>query len=277
VEVELEVKRTAATAMMFGSIPMQPGLEEMGIDLQSMINQIIPPRPRPTRMTVAEAREAIEEEQIDAMIDREKIAREAIDRAQQKGIIFIDEIDKVAGRSSGHGPDVSREGVQRDLLPIVEGSTVFTKHGLVRTDHILFIAAGAFHISKPSDLIPELQGRFPLRVELSDLTAQDFKRILTEPDNALTKQYAALLATEGVTVEFTPDGIEEIAESAYHINEQAENIGARRLYTVMEKIVEEVSFEAPDMKGVTVKIDRAFVKNRLSDIIKDQDLSRFIL
>jgi len=274
-EVELEVKRSAG-ALMFG-MPLQPGMEEIGVDLQNMINQIAPPRAHHTRMTLAEAREVIKEEQIEAVLDQEKVRREAIERVEQKGIIFIDEIDKVAGRSSGHGPDVSREGVQRDLLPIVEGSTVFTKHGPVRTDHVLFIAAGAFHISRPSDLIPELQGRFPLRVELKDLTAADFVRILTEPANALTKQYESLLATEEVEITFTPDGIEEIAESAYKINQQTENIGARRLNTMMEKVMEEISFEAPHMKGVKATIDRAFVRSRLANIIEDQDLSKFIL
>ncbi|MCX7049864.1 MAG: ATP-dependent protease ATPase subunit HslU [Candidatus Sumerlaeota bacterium] len=274
-EVEMEVKR-GATAMMFG-MPMQPGLEEMGIDLQNLINQIAPPRVHKTRMTVEEAREIIREEQLEGMLDQEKVRREAVARVEQNGIIFIDEIDKVAGRGSTHGPDVSREGVQRDLLPIVEGSTVFTKHGPVRTDHILFIASGAFHVSKPCDLIPELQGRFPLRVTLTDLTAADFVRILSEPTNALTKQYAALMATEGVEVEFTPDGIEEMANSAYKVNRETENIGARRLYTMMEKVMEEVAFNASEMRGVNVRVDRAFVRSRLKGIIEDQDLSKFIL
>ena len=276
-EVEIEVKRPAATAMMFG-MPGQPNLEEMGIDIQGMLNQIMPQRQSRSRMKVSEAREALREEAVEGLIDREKIAREAIERVEQNGIIFIDEFDKIAVRGGAqHGPDVSREGVQRDILPIVEGSTIFTKHGAVRTDHVLFIAAGAFHMSKPSDLIPELQGRFPLRVELRDLTAADFVRILTEPNNALTKQYVALMATEGVAVEFSQDGIAEIAESAWRVNQGTENIGARRLYTIMERIMEEIGFEAPDMKGASVMIDGTFVHSRLKDVIENEDLSKFIL
>ena len=274
-EVELDVKRPSMGAM-FG-LPMQPGMEEMGADLQNMINQILPQKTQQTRLKVSAARDTIREQLTDALIDQEQLRREAIERVEQRGIVFVDEIDKVAGRSGSHGPDVSREGVQRDILPIVEGCTVFTKHGPVRTDHILFIAAGAFHISKPSDLIPELQGRFPLRVELDDLTAEEFVRILTEPDNSLTRQYAALMATEGVEVTFTADGIEEIASSAYRINQTMENIGARRLYTLMERIMEEVGFEAPSMQGVRIEVNRAFVIDRLKGVIEDQDLSRFIL
>jgi ATP-dependent HslUV protease ATP-binding subunit HslU len=205
------------------------------------------------------------------------VVKEAIDRAENQGIIFIDEIDKVAARDGARGPDVSREGVQRDLLPIVEGSKVSTKYGLVRTDHMLFIAAGAFHVSKPSDLLPELQGRFPIRVELKPLTKEDFVRILTEPKNALTKQYKALLATEGVELEFTPDGIEEIARIAEEANEKAENIGARRLHTVMEKLLEELSFNAPELKGKKVVIDANYVREKLADIIEDQDLTKYVL
>jgi len=211
------------------------------------------------------------------MIDMDEVLSEAILRVETSGIIFLDEIDKIAGKESTHGPDVSREGVQRDLLPIVEGCTVSTKYGLVRTYHILFIAAGAFHVSKPSDLIPEMQGRFPIRVELDSLGKADFVRILTKPRNALTKQYTALLETEGVQIEFTPDAIEEIAKMASMVNEATENIGARRLYTIMEKLLEEVSFEAPQMEGAKVVIDAHYVRDRLTEVIKDQDLSRYIL
>ena len=211
------------------------------------------------------------------MIDMDQVAKLAIQRVEQSGIIFLDEVDKIAGRESGHGPDVSREGVQRDLLPIIEGTTVNTRYGLVRTDHILFIGAGAFHVSKPSDLIPELQGRFPIRVELTSLTREDFVRILTEPKNALVKQYKALLATEGVEIDFTEEAIQEIAEIAERVNEIAENIGARRLHTVMEKVMEDISFEAPNLKGKKIVIDRDYVREHLQDILKDEDLSRFIL
>jgi len=207
----------------------------------------------------------------------DQVSKLAIQRVEQSGIIFLDEVDKIAGRESGHGPDVSREGVQRDLLPIIEGTTVNTRYGLVRTDHILFIGAGAFHVSKPSDLIPELQGRFPIRVELTPLTKEDFIRILTEPENALVKQYKALLATEGVDIEFAEDAIQEIAEIAEKVNEIAENIGARRLHTVMEKVMEDISFEAPNLKGKKIVIDQEYVQHHLKDIVKDEDLSRFIL
>jgi len=216
-----------------------------------------------------------EEEQ--KLIDMEQVTRIAIERVEKNGIIFLDEVDKIAGRESGHGPDVSREGVQRDILPIVEGTTVNTRYGFVRTDHILFMAAGAFHVSKPSDLIPELQGRFPIRVELRSLSEQDFIRILREPKNALIKQYMALLETEGIKLSFTPDALEEIARSAAQVNEMAENIGARRLHTIMEKLLDDVSFEGPDLKRKTVKIDRAYVNRQLAEIIKDQDLSKYIL
>jgi ATP-dependent HslUV protease ATP-binding subunit HslU len=207
----------------------------------------------------------------------DQVTREALDRVERNGIIFLDEIDKIAGRESGHGPDVSREGVQRDILPIVEGTTVNTRYGFVRTDHILFIAAGAFHVSKPSDLIPELQGRFPIRVELKPLTEQDFIRILKEPKNALVKQYTALLETEGIKLTFTDDALEEIARCAAYVNETTENIGARRLHTIMEKVLEEISFEGPDLKKKHVRIDAAYVRKQLADIMKDQDLTRYIL
>lgn len=275
--VEIEVKRPSVNALMTG-MPGQPNMEEMGVDLQGMLNQIMPPKSAQSRMSVAEARSALQEQEAETLIDQEAVTREAIERVEEKGIIFIDEIDKIAGRGGGaQGPDVSREGVQRDILPIIEGTTVFTKHGPVNTDHVLFIAAGAFHVSKPSDLIPELQGRFPLRVELRDLTADDFERILTEPTNALTRQYVALMATEDVTIKFTPRGVRAIADAAYEVNQRTENIGARRLYTILERIMEEVAFEAPSMTGVEVKVNDAFVDERLKDIIEDQDLSKFIL
>ncbi|MGA7381862.1 MAG: AAA family ATPase, partial [Terriglobales bacterium] len=209
--------------------------------------------------------------------DMDQVTRTAIDRVEDAGIIFLDEIDKIAGRESGHGPDVSREGVQRDILPIVEGTTVNTRYGMVRTDHILFVAAGAFHVSKPSDLIPELQGRFPIRVELQSLTMADFIRILTEPKSSLVKQYTALLETEGVKLEFTADSLEEIARFAFRVNEGTENIGARRLHTIMERVLDQISFDAPDKKGEQVKIDADYVRHMLADIVKDQDLSRYIL
>jgi len=228
-------------------------------------------------MRVAEAMEYLIQEEEEKLIDMDQVTRIAIDRVERSGIIFLDEIDKIAGRESGHGPDVSREGVQRDILPIVEGTTVNTRYGFVRTDHILFIAAGAFHVSKPSDLIPELQGRFPIRVELKSLTEEDFIRILKEPKNALVKQYQALLETEGIKLTFTDDALEEIARFAARVNESAENIGARRLHTIMEKLLEEISFEGPDLKKKVVKIDGAYVRKQLADIVKDQDLSRYIL
>jgi ATP-dependent HslUV protease ATP-binding subunit HslU len=228
-------------------------------------------------MKVPEALKHLAQEEAQKLIDMDEVVREAIAKVEQAGIVFLDEIDKIAGRERSVGPDVSREGVQRDLLPIVEGSTVNTKYGPVQTDHILFIAAGAFHVAKPSDLIPELQGRFPIRVELSPLTKEDFIRILTEPKGALVRQYQALLATEGITLDFTKDGLEEIAETAVQVNDRTENIGARRLFTIMERLLEEVSFEGPEWPDKKVVIDAQYVKNRLRDIVKDQDLSRFIL
>ncbi len=272
--VELEVKeRLVPMVEIFSST----GLEEMDINLKEMLGSILPQRTKRRKVKVKEAQRILAQEEAGKLIDMDEVIAEAIRRAENSGIIFLDEIDKIAGRETTHGPDVSREGVQRDLLPIVEGCTVTTKYGLVRTDHILFIAAGAFHVSKPSDMIPELQGRFPIRVELSSLSKDDFVRILTEPENALTKQYIALLETEGVEVEFTKDAMEEIAEIATVVNQNTENIGARRLYTIMERILEEVSFEAPHMMGVKVTIDAPYVRNRLQDIVKDQDLSRYIL
>jgi ATP-dependent HslUV protease ATP-binding subunit HslU len=242
-----------------------------------MLGNLLPQRTKRRKVKVKEARRILTQEEADKLVEREEVVNEAVARVENSGIVFLDEVDKIAGRERAHGPDVSREGVQRDLLPIVEGSTVSTKYGLVRTDHILFIAAGAFHVSKPSDLIPELQGRFPLRVELQSLTRDDFVRILTEPENALTKQYSALLATEGVDLTFTRDAIEEIAAIATAVNQATENIGARRLYTIMERLLDEISFEAPHMPGVKVTISPEEVRKKLATIVKDQDLSRYIL
>ncbi len=259
-----------------------PGVNVIGIggdlaNIQDMLSSIFPKPKKMRKMKVKEALRYLTQEEAQKLIDMDEVIREAIDRVENQGIVFIDEIDKVAARSGGKGPDVSREGVQRDLLPIVEGSKISTKYGLVRTDHILFIAAGAFHIAKPSDLLPELQGRFPIRVELKPLTKEDFVRILTEPKNALTKQYKALLETEGVEIEFTSDGIEEIARIAEEANTKAENIGARRLHTVIEKLLEEVSFNAPEMKGEKIVIDREYVRSKLEDIIESEDLTKYIL
>jgi len=273
--VELEMKEKVSPPLEIFS---NTGYEEIGIQIQEIIPGFLGGRPKRRRVKLHEAREYLMEEEQRRLIDMDQVARLAIERVEQSGIIFLDEVDKIAGRETGYGgPDVSREGVQRDLLPIIEGTTVNTRYGLVRTDHILFIGAGAFHVSKPSDLIPELQGRFPIRVELTPLTKEDFIRILTEPENALIKQYRALLETEGVEVDFTPDAVEEIASIAEKINEEAENIGARRLHTVMEKVMEEISFEAPNIDQKRILIDRSYVEKQLQDILKDQDLRRFIL
>ncbi|HYP00581.1 MAG TPA: ATP-dependent protease ATPase subunit HslU [Pyrinomonadaceae bacterium] len=254
------------------------GVEEMGINMKDMLGNLFQGRTKRRRMRVDEAMEYLLQEEEERLIDMETVARAALERVESSGIIFLDEIDKIAGRESGGGgPDVSREGVQRDILPIVEGTTVNTRYGMVRTDHILFIAAGAFHVSKPSDLIPELQGRFPIRVELESLTIEDFKRILTEPKNSLVKQYRALLETEGIELEFTDDAIESLAQFAGRVNEQTENIGARRLHTIMEKVLDEISFAGPDLEPKQQVIDAAYVSNTLKDIVKDQDLSRYIL
>ena len=253
------------------------GVEEMGINMKDMLGNMFQGRTKRRKMQVDEAIEHLMQEEEERLIDMDQVARAAIERVESSGIIFLDEIDKIAGRESGHGPDVSREGVQRDILPIVEGTTVNSRYGMVRTDHILFIAAGAFHVSKPSDLIPELQGRFPIRVELESLTVDDFKRILTEPKNALIKQYRAMMATEDVIIDFTDDAIDSIANFAAQVNEQTENIGARRLQTIMEKLLEEISFEGPDLEPKTQRIDAAYVQAMLSDTVKDQDLSRYIL
>jgi len=252
-------------------------MEEVGVNLRDMMPGLFQGRSKRRRVPVGEARQRLVQEEEHKLIDMEAVVKEAVARTEQNGIIFLDEIDKIAGREGGHGPDVSREGVQRDILPIVEGTTVNTRYGMVRTDHILFIAAGAFHVSKPSDLIPELQGRFPIRVELKPLTVEDFVRILKEPKNALVKQYEALLDTEGIKLQFTPDAITEVAGFAAKVNENAENIGARRLHTIMEKLLEEISFEGPDLKKKNVKVDGDYVRKQLADIVKDQDLSRYIL
>ncbi|MBM2834227.1 MAG: hslU [Candidatus Brocadiaceae bacterium] len=253
------------------------GGEEIGMDFQNMLEKVIPPRAQARKVSVAEAKRILLQEEAEKLIDKEKVLQEAIRRTELFGIIFIDEIDKIAGREGTHGPDVSREGVQRDLLPIVDGTTVNTRYGMVKTDRILFIAAGAFHVSKPSDLIPELQGRFPIRVELEDLGKEEFLRILTEPKNALIKQYKALLETEGIKVQFENDAIEAIADIAVQVNKRTQNIGARRLHTVMEKLVEDASFDAPDMDGAEVVIDAKYVQDKLQAIAKDEDLSRYIL
>ncbi len=254
------------------------GVEEMDINIKEMLPGIFGGQKRRRKMTVFEALDTLTQEEEHKLVDMEQITRMAVERTEQSGIVFLDEMDKISGREVARGgPEVSREGVQRDLLPIVEGTTVNTRHGMVRTDHILFIAAGAFHVSKPSDMIPEMQGRFPIRVELKSLTKDDFIRILTEPKNALTKQYVALLETEGVRLDFTQDAVEEIARTAMLVNEQTEDIGARRLHTVMEKLLDKISFDAPDMNVKTVKVDAGYVSEQLASIVKDQDLSRYIL
>jgi ATP-dependent HslUV protease ATP-binding subunit HslU len=271
--VEIEVKDRAPTF----EITTNAGIEEMGINLKDMLPNLFGQKTRRRKMRVAEALDYLVQEEEQKLIDMEQVTRIALERVETSGIIFLDEIDKIAGRESGHGPDVSREGVQRDILPIVEGTTVNTRYGFVRTDHILFIAAGAFHVSKPSDMIPELQGRFPIRVELKSLSVEDFIRILKEPKNALAKQYTALLETEGIKLTLTDDALEEVAKYAAAVNESSENIGARRLHTIMEKLLEEISFEGPDLKKKTVKVDANYVRKQLADIVKDQDLSRYIL
>ncbi|MCA9773778.1 MAG: ATP-dependent protease ATPase subunit HslU, partial [Myxococcales bacterium] len=275
-DVEVEIEVAESSTPMF-SIFGAPGMEEMGSNLQDMLGNLLPKKTKRRKVKVREARQLLTDQESQAMVDAEKVTADAVRAVEQNGIIFIDEIDKIAGRESMRGADVSREGVQRDLLPIVEGSNVTTKYGMVRTDHVLFIASGAFHVSKPSDLIPELQGRFPIRVELETLTKDDFRRILTEPDSALTRQYQELLRTEGVEITFAEDAVEEIAAIAAEVNSRQENIGARRLHTVMEVLLDELSFEAPGMNGVPVTIDAAYVRQRLSAVLKDQDLSRYIL
>jgi len=270
VEIQLEQK---AVPMMLTGV----GMEQMDFDLQGMFEKILPKNSARREMTVAEARKVIFEQECDALVNREKVQAAAIELAEDLGIIFVDEMDKVVASEHAHGADVSRQGVQRDLLPIVEGTTVQTRYGFVKTDHILFIAAGAFHRSKPSDLMPELQGRFPIRVELNDLGKDEFVRILTEPKGALTKQYHALLKTEGVDLVFKPDAVEALATYAFEVNQSAQNIGARRLYTILERMLEELSFEAPDMKMGRVEINAAYVRERLDEVSQDEDLSKFIL
>jgi ATP-dependent HslUV protease ATP-binding subunit HslU len=275
-EIEVEVKDTGNTPMM--QVFSNSGMEEMGVNVQDMFGKLFPQRTKRRKVTVAEAREIVEQEVLAELIDMDAVVARAIERTENAGIVFLDEIDKIAGRSSaGHGPDVSREGVQRDILPIVEGSTVTTKYGPVRTDHILFIAAGAFHMTKVSDLIPELQGRFPIRVELTSLDAKDFSRILREPQNSLLKQYQALLSTEDVTVSFTDDAIENIARMCQRFNEETENIGARRLHTIMEYLLEDISYTAPEEAGRSIVIDANEVERRLSNLVENRDLSRYIL
>ena len=273
IEVKLEKQEMPQMMGMFAG----PNLDGMGEDLQDMLGKLVPKKKKNKKVTVAQARKIFRQEEADKLIDMDNVIEVAIKQAEQSGIVFIDEIDKVAAKSGTGGADVSREGVQRDILPIVEGSTVATKYGPVKTDHVLFIAAGAFHVSKPSDLIPELQGRFPIRVELDSLKKDDFIRILTEPRNALIKQYVALLATEGVTVEFTDDAVERLARMAEDVNAHTENIGARRLHTLLEKLLEELSFDAPDLADKNIVIDAGYVESRLKDITVDSDLSRFIL
>jgi len=271
--VEIDVRDKAP---MF-EIATNMGMEDMDSNIKDILPNLFASRTRKRKMRVSEALEYLIQEEEQKLIDMDQVTRVAIERVERNGIIFLDEIDKIAGREGGHGPDVSREGVQRDILPIVEGTTVNTRYGFVRTDHILFVAAGAFHVSKPSDLIPELQGRFPIRVELKSLTEEDFIRILKEPKNALVKQYTALLDTEGIKLTFTTDAIEEVARIAAAVNKDMENIGARRLHTIMEKVLEHISFEGPDLKKKNIKIDAAYVREQLNDIVKDQDLSRYIL
>ncbi len=271
--VELEVKERGPRMELGGSM----GNEEMDVNFKDILASMFAPKSRKRKMRVVDAFDYLVQEEEEKLLDMDHVTRIATERVERNGMIFLDEIDKIAGREGGHGPDISREGVQRDILPIVEGTTVNTRYGFVRTDHILFIAAGAFHVSKPSDLIPELQGRFPIRVELKPLTEADFIRILKEPKNALIKQYVALMETEGVKLNFTDDAIEALANLAAKVNETNENIGARRLHTILEKVLEEISFEGPDLKKKNVKIDGAYVRKALTDIVQDQDLSRYIL
>jgi ATP-dependent HslUV protease ATP-binding subunit HslU len=271
--VELNVEQKAVPVQIFSNL----GMEQMDVDFQNMFERIMPKQAQQRQLPIREARRILLEQETEALIDRQVVTEKAIELVENQGIIFVDELDKICGPQSSHGPDVSRQGVQRDLLPVVEGTTVNTRYGPVRTDYVLFIAAGAFHVSKPSDLMPELQGRFPIRVELTDLRREDFLRILTEPKHALTKQYAELLATEGVTLEFTPDGIEALADIAFEVNRTAQNIGARRLHTILERVVEEVSYESPELDRKKVIIDGSYVRERLIAILEKEDLSKFIL
>jgi ATP-dependent HslUV protease ATP-binding subunit HslU len=271
--VELQVEQKVVPVQIFSNM----GMEQMDMDLQSMFERIVPRQSQQRQIPVREARRLLLEQETEALIDRQVVQEKAVKLVENQGIIFVDELDKVCGPQASHGPDVSRQGVQRDLLPVVEGTTVNTRYGPVSTDHILFIAAGAFHLSKPSDLMPELQGRFPIRVELTDLNRDDFLRILTEPKHALTKQYAELLATEGVNLEFTQDGIEALADIAYQVNRTMQNIGARRLQTILERVVEDISFDGPDLADKNVRIDGPYVRSHLQEILKKEDLSKFIL
>jgi ATP-dependent HslUV protease ATP-binding subunit HslU len=272
-QVELNIEQKAVPVQVFSNL----GMEQMDVDFQSMFERIMPKQSQQRQVPVREARRILLEQETEALIDRQVVSEKAVELAENQGIIFIDELDKVSGPPSTHGPDVSRQGVQRDLLPVVEGTTVNTRYGPVRTDHILFIAAGAFHVSKPSDLMPELQGRFPIRVELTDLKREDFLRILTEPKHSLTKQYAALLETEGVQLDFTPDGIEALADIAFEVNRTTQNIGARRLHTILERVVEDISYQAPELPEPRAVIDGAYVRGRLKDVLEREDLSKFIL
>ena len=271
--VELNVEQRAVPVQIFSNM----GMEQMDVDFQSMFERIMPKQNQQRQLPIREARKVLLEQETEALIDRQTVAEKAVQRVENHGIIFLDELDKICGPQSGQGPDVSRQGVQRDLLPVVEGTSVNTRYGPVRSDHILFIAAGAFHLSKPSDLMPELQGRFPIRVELTDLKREDFLRILTEPKHSLTRQYSELLATEGVKLQFTPDGIEALADIAFEVNRTSQNIGARRLHTILERVVEDLSFEGPDLAKKQVRIDRDYVRSRLDEIIQKEDLSKFIL
>jgi ATP-dependent HslUV protease ATP-binding subunit HslU len=271
--VELQLEQKAVPVQIFSNM----GMEQMDVDLQSMFEKIVPRQSQQRKIPIREARRILLEQETEALIDRQVVTEKAVELAENQGIIFVDELDKICGPQSSHGPDVSRQGVQRDLLPVVEGTTVNTRYGPVRTDHVLFIAAGAFHVSKPSDLMPELQGRFPIRVELTDLKREDFLRILTEPKHSITRQYAELLKTEGVVLEFSPDGIEALADIACEVNRTMQNIGARRLHTILERVVEDVSFEGSDLKENHVCIDAGYVHSRLKDILEKEDLSRFIL
>ena len=272
-EVELNIEQRMVPVQIFSNM----GMEQMDVDMQNMFDKLMPKQNQNRKMPVKEARKVLLEQETEALIDRHSVAEKAVELVENHGIVFIDEIDKVAGGASGHGPDVSRQGVQRDMLPIIEGTTVNTKHGPVKTDYILFIAAGAFHVSKPSDLMPELQGRFPIRVELTDLKREDFLRILTEPQHSLTKQYIELLGTEGVKLDFSPDGIEALADVAYEVNRTTQNIGARRLHTILERVIEEFSFDASERRGDHILIDADYVNGRLREILQKEDLSKFIL
>ncbi len=270
----VEIKTQEKPVVMQGIIA---GIEDIGVDFQNVIEKMIPAKTQVKKTPISEARKILKQEEAEKLIDKDKVIKDALYRAENTGIIFIDELDKVASRESGHGPDISREGVQRDILPIVEGSTVVTRYGMVKTDRILFIAAGAFHVSKPSDLIPELQGRFPIRVELKDLGKEEFIRILTEPKNALIKQYTELLKTEEINLQFKKDAIEEITDMAVKINKRSQSIGARRLHTVMEKLLEDASFDAPDLKDKDIVVDAEYVQDKMKDIVKDEDLTKYIL